>query len=265
MKIDLRIISVFLGLCLLAPFPSFSAIKKIAKPLPSPYAKRPLVVVLDPGHGGKDTGAIGKRKTQEKKIALSIAYFLKAMLESTPGIKVYMTRTNDTFIPLRKRLMIARHYKADIFISLHADAYRNSLAKGASIFALSQRGATSESARWVAEAENEAENLGETNLNNKDPLLKSVLIDMSQTATINASLKLGQIILKQFKKLTYLHSSKVEQAAFVVLKSPDIPSILIENGYISNLQEEKQLNDPAYQRKLASAIKSGILLYFKSS
>ncbi len=226
----------------------------------SPY----LVVVIDPGHGGKDPGAIGARGYQEKNVVLAISKDLQADLVSLPGVKVYLTRDSDKFISLRGRLGIARKYKADIFIAMHADAYRNSDANGASVFALSERGATSESARWLAEKENQSEMLGGADLNDKDYLLKSVLIDMSQTATINASLELGNSILQQLREMTKLHSHKVGQAAFVVLKSPDISSILIENGFMSNPVEENKLITPSYQELLAERIKNGVVVYFKT-
>lgn len=223
-----------------------------------------IIVVLDPGHGGKDPGARGHQKTQEKEVVLSIGLYLQKELQ-IPGFRVYLTRSTDVYLPLRERLKIARQHKADIFIAIHADAYRNFSAKGASIFALSQHGATSESARWLAERENESELLGGPSLNDKDYLLRSVLLDMSQTATINSSILLASRILERFSHFTHLHSSKVEQAAFVVLKSPDIPSILIECGFISNQEEEKKLRDPTYQKKLAHEIKEGILHYFQQN
>jgi N-acetylmuramoyl-L-alanine amidase len=221
-----------------------------------------LVVVLDPGHGGKDPGAKGRRGTQEKQVVLAIATYLQKELQTVPGLKIYMTRTSDVFIPLRERLSIARQHKADLFIALHADAFKNSSARGVSVFALSERGATSEGALWLAEKENESEMLGGTDLSDKGQMLKSVLLDMSQTATINSSLLLGQHILDRFRVFTPLHSRKVEQAAFVVLKSPDIPSLLIENGFISNLDEEKNLNSSDYQQKLAKEIRMGVVNYF---
>jgi N-acetylmuramoyl-L-alanine amidase len=221
-----------------------------------------LIVVLDPGHGGKDSGAKGKQGTQEKEVVLAIARLLQAQLKSLPGIKVYLTRSSDIFIPLRERLKIARERKADLFISLHADAFKKKSAHGVSIFALSEKGATSEGALWLAEQENESEKLGGADLSDKDPMLKSVLIDMSQTATINASLLLGGSILDQLQSFTFLHSHKIEQAAFVVLKSPDIPSILIENGFISNPQEERALTSSPYQNSLAKEIKTGVVNYF---
>ena len=221
-----------------------------------------LVIVLDPGHGGKDSGAKGKRGLQEKNVVLAIALLLQAELQTLPGVKVYLTRSTDIFIPLRERLKIARDDKADLFIALHADAFRHVSAHGASIFALSQKGATSEGAKWLAEKENESETLGGADLSDKDPMLKSVLIDMSQTATINSSLLLGENILTQLQPVTALHSHKIEQAAFVVLKSPDIPSILIENGFISNPKEERALGSSPYQALLAKQIKIGIVDYF---
>jgi N-acetylmuramoyl-L-alanine amidase len=239
-----------------------------AKPKPVLTAKaqklHDIIVILDPGHGGKDPGAHGRLGTLEKNVVIAISRYVQTELKKTKGIKVYLTRSRDVYIPLRDRLSIARKYKADIFIAIHADAFQNTAARGASIFALSQRGATSESARWLAEQENQSE-LGGANLNDKDYVLKSVLLDMSQTNTINASLNLGQSILAYLNRFTQLHSRKVEQAAFVVLKSPDIPSLLIETGFISNPQEERNLRSPAYQQKLAQKIAAGIIDYFKEN
>lgn len=225
---------------------------------------RDLIVVIDPGHGGKDPGAIGSRGTREKHVVLSIGTYLQQALNRYPGVKVYMTRSGDHYIPLRQRLAIARKYKADVFVSVHADSFKNSKARGASVYALSQRGATSESARWLAQKENESEMLGGAELSNKSYLLRSVLIDMSQTATINNGLLMGSKVLANLKAMTRLHSNKVEQAAFVVLKSPDIPSILVENGFISNPYEERSLRTSSYRQRLADAIARGIVSYFKN-
>lgn len=223
-----------------------------------------LTVVIDPGHGGKDPGATGRRGTHEKDVVLSIAKDLRADLQTVPGIKVCMTRNADYFVTLRGRLAIARKCHGDIFIAIHADAYRNFRARGASVFALSQRGATSEGARWLADSENKSERLGgNIDLSDKSHLLSSVLIDLSQTATINSSLVLGRGVIQRLSYVARMHSHKVDQAAFVVLKSPDIPSILIETGFLSNAAEENNLRTPSYRRKLANAIKQAVMMYVK--
>jgi len=225
---------------------------------------RDVVIALDPGHGGKDPGALGRKGTREKDIVLKIAKKVKAYIDKQPGMRAVLTRKGDYYVGLRQRLAIARKHDADIFISIHADAFKNKHSKGASVFALSQRGATSEAARWLAEKENYSE-LGGVNLdelNDDSGLIRSVLIDLSQTATIGASLALGGQILNYIDDIASLHHSKVEQARFVVLKSPDIPSILIETGFISNPTEERKLASTKYQRRLASAILRGLKRYF---
>lgn len=225
---------------------------------------RKVRVIIDPGHGGKDPGAIGRNGTKEKNVVLSIAKTLHQLINMHPGMQAELTRNNDYYISLRKRLEIARKHKADIFVSIHADAFKKRESRGASVFALSQRGATSEAARWLAEKENYSE-LGGVNLSELDDktgMVRSVLIDLSQTATIGASLTLGKEVLEGLDRLTVLHHEKVEQARFVVLKSPDIPSVLVETGFISNPLEERNLNNNAYQRKLASALLGGIVRYF---
>lgn len=229
-----------------------------------PRKKKVIKVVLDPGHGGKDPGAIGLSQHQEKDLTLAIALRLKQLINSQPGMRAVLTREKDEYIELRDRLRIARQQKADIFISIHADAFNNPNSNGASVFALSQAGATSEAARWLAEKENYSE-LGGVNLSGLDDktgLVRTVLLDLSQSATIRASLDMGQNVLQQLNQLTRLHSNKVEQARFMVLKSPDIPSILIETGFISNPLEEKRLSDLAYQSRLTAAIFQGLKQYF---
>jgi N-acetylmuramoyl-L-alanine amidase len=222
-----------------------------------------IIVVIDPGHGGKDPGASGPNGTMEKDIVLKIAKQLKAMVNEEPGFYAVLTRSTDCYLPLRKRLAIARKNHADMFIAIHADAYHHHHAEGASVYALSQRGATSEAARWLAEKENESELVGlSSELADKDAILRSVLIDLSQTHTIESSLLIGNKVLQNLGKLAHLHHPRVEQAAFVVLKSPDIPSILVEVGFLSNPQEENKLVDPSYQHQTAFAIKEGIRHYF---
>ncbi|MDF1646588.1 MAG: N-acetylmuramoyl-L-alanine amidase [Legionellaceae bacterium] len=229
-----------------------------------PKSLRDVVIALDPGHGGKDPGAIGAKKSTEKKVVLAIAHKLKQQIDKQPGMRAILTRKGDYYIGLRERLELARKQDADVFVSIHADAFIHPHSKGASVFALSQRGATSEAARWLAEKENYSE-LGGVNLSGLDDqndLIRTVLIDLSQTATTTASLQMGAQVLRRLDHVTSLHSSKVEQARFVVLKSPDIPSILIELGFISNPKEEKNLNDSKHQMRLTKAIFEGLKTYF---
>ena len=220
------------------------------------------VVVIDPGHGGKDPGASGPSGVHEKDIVLGISRALYVDLSHDPNIAVYMTRYGDYYIGLRQRLQIARRDQADIFVAVHADAYRDEDSVGASVFALSLRGATSEAAKWLADKENYSE-LGGVNLSDKNDVLRSVLIDLSQTATISASLFLGTDVLKKIAGVSPLHKNKVEQAPFVVLKSPDIPSVLIETGFISNPSEEQLLKNTDYQKKMAQAINQGLERYLQ--
>lgn len=225
---------------------------------------RDVVVVIDPGHGGKDPGAIGQKRTAEKQVVLAIALKLKQLIDRQPGMRAVLTRTGDYYIGLRERMYIARKDDADIFVAIHADAFNNPNSNGASVFALSAKGATSEAARWLAEKENYSE-LGGVNLKGLDDrngVIRTVLIDLSQTATIEASLQMGSRVLRHLDTITRLHNAKVEQARFMVLKSPDIPSILIETGFISNPKEESNLTSPIYQARLTHAIFNGIKAYF---
>lgn len=225
---------------------------------------RDVVVVIDPGHGGKDPGAMGRDRRTEKQVVLAIALKLKQLIDRQPGMRAVLTRNGDYYIGLRQRMSIARRNNADIFIAIHADAFNNPASNGASVFALSQTGATSEAARWLAEKENHSE-LGGVNLaglDDQNGVIRTVLIDLSQTATIGASLQMGQRVLRQLDSVTRLHNNKVEQARFVVLKSPDTPSILVETGFISNPAEERNLMNPAYQARLSQAIFNGIKGYF---
>ena len=227
--------------------------------------KRKIVVVIDPGHGGKDPGAHGFYHHLEKDIVLAISKRLQQKINSTPGMSAVLTRDGDYFIDLRRRLDISRRYHSDIFVAIHADAFSNSHSHGASVFALSSRGATSEAARWLAEKENYSE-LGGVNLrdlDDKNGMVRTVLMDLSQTATIQASLKMGQHVLDNIGHMTSLHNHHVEQAGFVVLKSPDTPSILVETGFISNPYEERNLSSSMYQEKLAQAIFNGLHQYFR--
>ncbi len=227
----------------------------------APQGARKVVVVIDAGHGGKDPGALGPRGSQEKNVVLSIAKALYRDINATPGMHAVMTRDNDSYLTLRQRLQKARDAKADIFVAIHADAYQNAKSHGASVYALSLKGASSEAARWLAEKENYSE-LGGVDLSDKNDVLRSVLIDLSQTATISSSLKLGDLVLTKMGALTPLHYASVEQARFVVLKSPDIPSILVETGFLSNGTEELKLRDPQYQQKVAQTIAKGVIAYF---
>ena len=224
---------------------------------------RKVVVVIDPGHGGKDPGATGPGGIHEKNVVLAISKDLRRDIDRQPGMIAKLTRKGDYYLTLRQRLRIARRDKADIFIAIHADAFPNRHAQGASVFALSLRGASSEAARWLAEKENASELLGGVNLDDKSYTLRSVLLDLSQTATISSSIHLGSDVLRELKHYTILHHSKVEQAAFVVLKSPDIPSILIETGFLTNPVEERRLSNRRYQHRLAHAITEGVRDYFK--
>lgn len=234
-----------------------------AKHAPS-KSLRDVIIVLDPGHGGKDPGAMGPRRNSEKNVVLAIALKLKQLIDKQPGMHAVLTRNGDYYVGLRERLNIARRYNADIFVSIHADAFINQHSNGASVFALSPNGATSEAARWLAEKENYSE-LGGVNLSDLDDqngVIRTVLLDLSQTATISASLKMGNQVLRHMDKITTLHNSAVEQARFVVLKSPDIPSVLVETGFITNPQEEKNLTNSYYQSKLTQAIFEGLKRYF---
>lgn len=229
-----------------------------------PRGMRDVIVVLDPGHGGKDPGASGPRRSLEKQVVLTIAIKLKQLIDRQPGMRAVLTRDGDYYVGLRKRLDIARKYNADIFVSIHADAFVNKHSNGASVFALSPTGATSEAARWLAEKENYSE-LGGVDLSGLDDqngVIRTVLIDLSQTATIGSSLQMGSRVLQNLDKITSLHNNKVEQARFVVLKSPDIPSILIETGFITNPYEERNLTNAQYQAKLTQAIFTGVKRYF---
>jgi N-acetylmuramoyl-L-alanine amidase len=227
-----------------------------------PEMIRLATVVIDPGHGGEDPGAISGRGTREKNITLAIARKLKEKIDREPNMRAALTRDGDYYISLSQRLVKARKLNADLFVSVHADAFNKPHARGSSVFALSERGATSAAAGWLAKKENEADLVGGFNLNIQDPILKQTLLDLSQTATINDSLKLGKAVLSKIGNINHLHKAEVEQAGFAVLKSPDIPSILVETAFISNPDEERKLRDHGYQDKLASAIFAGIKRYF---
>jgi N-acetylmuramoyl-L-alanine amidase len=227
--------------------------------------ERLITIALDAGHGGEDPGARGANGSREKDITLKIAKKLKAQIDAEPNMRAMLTRDGDYFVPLATRVVKARKFKADLFVSIHADAFTNQSARGSSVFALSEKGATSASARYLAKKENESDLIGGVSLGGRDPVLAKTLLDLSQTATINDSLKLGKAVLGRIGEINKLHTSRVEQAAFAVLKSPDIPSILVETAFISNPEEEKRLNDEDYQDKLVDSILSGIKKYFASN
>ncbi|WP_373289754.1 N-acetylmuramoyl-L-alanine amidase [Halopseudomonas oceani] len=226
---------------------------------------RDIVVAIDAGHGGEDPGAIGYGGAREKEVVLAIARDLKRLIDAEPGFRGELVRTGDYFIPLRRRTEIARQHNADMFVSIHADAFTRSSANGASVFALSDRGATSETARLLADRENRSDligGVGGVSLDNKDQVLASVLLDLSMTATLSASLDAGQQVLSSVGQVNRLHKSRVEQAGFMVLKSPDIPSILVETGFISNPGEARKLVTRSHQQAMARAIYTGLRGYF---
>ena len=235
---------------------------------PVPSGKREIVVAIDAGHGGEDPGASGSRGQHEKDIVLQIAKELQRQINSERGFRAELTRTGDYFIPLRKRTEIARKKGADLFISIHADAAPSRAAFGASVFALSDRGATSETARWLADTENRSDLIGgagNVSLDDKDRMLAGVLLDLSMTATLSSSLNVGQKVLGNMGRVTSLHKQRVEQAGFMVLKSPDIPSILVETGFISNNNEAAKLATASHQQALARSIHTGVRQYFQQN
>lgn len=241
-----------------------------AEPEPKPEAKadkvpqvmRMITIALDPGHGGEDPGAVGKSGSREKDVVLAIAKRLKARIEQQPNMRVMLTRDADYFVPLHVRVQKARKVQADLFMSIHADAFVESTARGSSVFVLSEKGASSTAARWLANKENAADLIGGVNIKSHDRQLASVLLDLSTTAQINDSMKLGKAVLGEIGGINRLHKGAVEQAGFAVLKAPDIPSILIETAFISNPEEEAKLTDDAYQDQMADAVLSGIKKYF---
>ena len=226
--------------------------------------KDQFVIALDPGHGGRDPGAIGKNGTREKDIALAVSRRMKKLIDRTPGYQAILTREGDRFVSLRNRVKKAREAEADIFVSLHADSFHKSHVKGASVYALSLSGASSEAARWIAKKENSSDLIGGISLDDKDDLIASVLLDLSQSATIQDSLELGSDVLSHLGKVSRLNNNKVQQAGFAVLKAPDMPSILIETAFLSNPSEEKKLRNPKHQQKLAKAVFTGIQSHLKN-
>jgi N-acetylmuramoyl-L-alanine amidase len=225
---------------------------------PQRASERLVVIALDPGHGGEDPGAIGPSGLQEKHVVLAIARKLRDRLEQQPNVRVMMTRDSDFFVPLGERVRKARRVQADLFVSIHADAFMNPQARGASVFALSQRGASSTAARWMAQRENAADLVGGVNVATRDQTLLRTLLDMSTTAQIQDSLRVGREVLSHMGQVGRLHKAQVEQAGFAVLKAPDIPSILVETGFITNPEEEAKLADAAYQDRMAQALFNGI-------
>ncbi len=262
-KPETKISSTPLAIPPITPPPSLAS----ATP-PTPVAtasnQRVINVVIDPGHGGKDPGTAGHFGVREKDVVLASGLDLYQLLQKDSRFHAVMTRNADYFLTLRQRLMVARKNHADVFIAIHADAFKDPFATGASVYALSGHGASSEAALWLAKKENYSE-LGGIKLNDKSDLLRSVLIDLSQTATISSSIQLGQDLLNEIGRVGKLHRSSVEQAPFMVLKSPDIPSVLIETGFLSNPSEEERLRNPIYQQQIAQAIYAGLLDYFTTN
>ena len=228
----------------------------------APQTTRMITIALDPGHGGEDPGAVGRRGSREKDVVLAIARRLKARIEEQPNMRVMLTRDGDYFVPLHVRVQKARRVQADLFVSIHADAFIEPTARGASVFVLSDKGASSTAARWLANKENASDLIGGINIKKQDKQLASVLLDLSTTAQINDSLKLGRAVLSEIGGINRLHKGQVEQAGFAVLKAPDIPSILVETAFISNPEEEAKLNDSGYQDQMADALMNGIRKYF---
>ena len=227
-----------------------------------PIVDRLVTITLDPGHGGEDPGAVGRGGSYEKHVTLAVAKRLKAKIDAEPNMRAVLTRETDFFVPLHMRVQKARRIQSDLFVSIHADAFTRPDANGSSVFTLSESGASSSAARYLAQKENSADLIGGVNIGVKDPMLARTLLDLSQTATISDSLKLGRAVLNEIGGINRLHKESVEQAGFAVLKAPDIPSILIETAFISNPEEERKLNDDGYQDKMAEAIINGIRKYF---
>ncbi|HUQ11781.1 MAG TPA: N-acetylmuramoyl-L-alanine amidase [Steroidobacteraceae bacterium] len=242
---------------------------------PEPIAIRPahapsesgrdIIIAVDAGHGGVDPGASGRRGSREKDIVLAVAKLLAARIDQEPGMKAVLTRDGDYFITLQERTRRARKAKADLFVSIHADSIADSSVSGSSVYVLSERGATSEAARWLAASENAADLKGGVALNDKDPVIQGVLLDLSQSASIASSMSAAENVLKSLHRVGEVRKPRVQQAGFVVLKSPDIPSMLVETAFISNREEERKLGLPAHRQKLANAIYDGIEQYFEGN
>ncbi len=228
--------------------------------------RRDIIVAIDAGHGGEDPGAIGKRGTKEKDVVLNMARRLARLVRRQPGMRAVLIRNGDYYINLQQRTRLARRYRADIFISLHANSAHRRSANGVSIYTLSKRGATNEAARWLAQRENKSDQVGGTDIERtSDRILRKVLIDLSQTSTLSASSDIARALLIELRKITHIHGRGHEKARFVVLKSPDIPSVLVETGFISNPTEEYKLKSRRFQRKVAGSIMSGVVRYFKQN
>ena len=244
------------------PSPRETPAEKAAPAPPPKSVARRLTIAIDPGHGGEDPGAIGRRGTYEKNVTLAIARKLAARVDADRNMRAMLTRDDDFFVPLRERVAKARRVQADLFISIHADAFREPTARGSSVFALSESGATSAAARWLAQKENQADLIGGVDLDRRDPVLARTLLDLSQTAQINDSLKVGRQVLQGISTQNTLHKATVEQAGFAVLKAPDIPSILVETAFISNPDEERMLRSEQHQQRFAESIAAGVKRYF---
>jgi len=256
-----------LALALLANKPARAKEAPLTTPRGKPHASVPKtngkkLVMIDPGHGGIDSGAVGEEGSEEKHVVLEIAGYIRQMLSDHPHIEAKLTRESDHFIPLGERVEIAHRHGADLFMSIHADGFTSPAANGASVFALSNRGASSRMARYLSQRENAADEVGGVKVAQKDRYLQQVLFDLVQTDTIKNSLTLGKHVLNQIRPVHHLHSQHTEQAAFAVLKSPTIPSVLVETSFITNPAEERLLGTTAFRRKIASAIVSGVISYF---
>lgn len=234
-----------------------------AKTQSSAKAKTKFIVAIDAGHGGEDPGAIGKRGTREKHITLAVAKELKRIVDSDPDMQGVLIRKGDYYVGLRRRTAIARSEQADLFVSIHADAFPQRSVRGSSLYTLSGRGASSETARWLSDRENAADLVGGVSLKDKDQVLAQVLLDLSMTKAISDSRELGKDILSQLGRIGKLHSRRVEYAGFAVLKSPDIPSVLVETAFLSNPQEENLLRTESHRRKIANAIYQGVRTYYQ--
>ena len=244
---------------------SSRSVKSLPRQAKSPGRPRDVIIAIDAGHGGEDPGAIGRRGTREKDVVLAIARKLQKLVRKEPGMRPVMIRDGDYYVGLRDRVEKAREHQADLFISIHADAFKNHKAHGSSVFVLSDRGASSEAARFLAESENSADMLGGVSLDDKDDLLKLVLVDMVKNSTIEDSHDVAAKVLRDLRHVNSLHRNRVEQAAFRVLKSPDVPSILVETAFISNPAEERKLRSSRHQQALAKAMLGGVRSYFRAN
>jgi N-acetylmuramoyl-L-alanine amidase len=231
----------------------------------APSKLRDLIIAIDAGHGGEDPGTIGRKGTREKDVVFAIAKELSNQLKREPGMRPVLVRNGDYYIGLRRRMKIAREHRADLFVSIHADSFKDPRVRGSSVYVLSRNGASSEAARWLAEQENAADLVGGVSLDDKDDLLASVLLDLSQTATLSASTDVGTNVLKQLGTFGKIHKRRVQRAGFMVLKSPDIPSILVETAFLSNPKEEQRLRSRSHRRKLAKAMVTGVRSYFRNN